>query len=308
MGTALVASVSDFLLKQSNRFPLLTPLQEIELGRAIRAWQDHPDGPSAAPERVQRAGKRALDRFVMSNIRLAHKIARGYRDRGVSWDDLTQAAVEGLITAYRKFKPELGYRSSSYAVWYCRLACQQAVSQMGTTIKLPISASDALGRLTRSWEVFSREHGRNPTEAELAEAAGMEVEQLRHLRQLAAMASVFSLDAKGRHPAGDNSDLRSLTCLADVVPAKGDPSEDLHRRECTRRLQRMVEDSDTLGPQERMVINERYLGEDSAPLPRLARLLHVNQAFVAELEARALRTLRTPLEGEASDYLALLAA
>jgi RNA polymerase sigma factor (sigma-70 family) len=293
------------MLKSAARYPLLTPLQEVELGRAIRAWQDHPDGPDQAPPRLQRAGKRALDRFVCSNIRLAHSLAKRYTDRGVPLEDLMQASIIGMIEAYRKFKPELGYRSSSYAIWYARQACQQLLAQMGQTLRLPVHTCDAMGRILKAARLFTEEHGRPPSQAELAASAGMTEAQLERLNELVANSRMVSIDDS---PDGiGNSGL--LGENRTMVPING-PSQErcalqrLHQSELAERLQRALEGHPEISDQQRFVLRQLYLESEPVNAVRLAYVLNMNRASILDMERQALEALRLDLGVDALDAVA----
>jgi RNA polymerase sigma factor (sigma-70 family) len=291
-----VSDLVQDMLKSAARYPLLTPLQELELGRAIRAWQDHPDGPDGAPERIRKAGKRALDRFVVCNIRLAHHVARRYSDRGVPLEDLMQASLIGMMEAYRKFKPELGYRSSSYAIWYARQSCQQILAQMGQTLRLPVHTCDAIGRVARCRRVFIEEHGRAPSQAELSAACGMSEKQLAQLNDLVARSRMVSIDAQVRGSDG-----------AAMAPASGGDLplcaiDGLHQSDMAQHLRQVLESHEGLCGQQRFILRQLYLEQEPPNVVRLAYLLHMSRASVIDLKQRALDALKermAPNEGEA---------
>ena len=94
-------------LNQAGRYPLLTPSQELTLGRQVRDWQDHAD----PPHDVVRRGQRARDRFVRANLRLVVAVAGRYRSVPSQYsDDLIQAGNLGLIRAVERFDPARGYK------------------------------------------------------------------------------------------------------------------------------------------------------------------------------------------------------
>lgn len=125
----LVGKDIDWQMQQVRRLPVPSHREQIVLGRAIRAWQDHPDGPDAAPARVQRAGRKALNRLVTGNLRLVCRQIKAYASSCLESEDLLQAGSEGLIAAALRFKPGLGYTFSTYATWWVR----QSMQRLGTT-------------------------------------------------------------------------------------------------------------------------------------------------------------------------------
>jgi RNA polymerase sigma factor (sigma-70 family) len=272
------------LLLQARRYPLLSAEQEIELGRQIRQWQDWPDGANNAPRKVARSGKKALDRFVLSNIKLAYSVARRYRDRGVPLSDLTQCALEGLTTASLRFQPELGYRASSYAIWYCKHACQVAMAQQGSPMRLPIYVADALRKLSITEQALLNRNGARPTPAQLGDACGLTAEKVLSLRSVAHTCSVLSLDHTG-HQGGS---------LLDSISAPGGHAEELQRQETRRQLEELLESLPC--PQARAVLHLRHLAPEPQTPVRVAGALNLSRRQVFDLEAAALERMRSMLE------------
>lgn len=292
---------ADFLLEAAGRFPLLTAEQEIELGRAIRAWQDHDGGPDAAPKAIQRRGRRALDRFTLCNLRLAHYVARRYTGRGVPLEDLMQAAAEGLMQAYKRFDPSLGYRSSSYAVWWAQQACQVLVAQQGNGLKLPTTVSEKLRKLARISQKLIGELGRLPSSQELEQAAGLNAGQLSDLQAARRRADVRSLN--GSLEGGSGSGRQTLL---DVVEGGVDPSDAIEREEIQALLHTLITSAPELTPQQRVLLQCRYLSEKPPSIARLASELHMNRETCRRMERAALATLKALLPPEIAAYRTLL--
>jgi len=179
-----------------GRIPMLTAAEEIELGTLIQKSQQ----PGATP-REKRAGRRARDRFVRANLRLAvsyvtKRCNRLSRLHGGT-EDLIQAANEGLIKAVERFDPARGYRFSTYAYWWIR----QAVGKFADTqrsIAIPGSHSQHLGRLAAIERRLTGELNRPPTPDEIAEALGCSVAVLEQViengRPIGSLDQVVSDD------------------------------------------------------------------------------------------------------------------
>jgi RNA polymerase primary sigma factor len=155
-----------------GREPLLTPAEELELGRMIRLHQDHPE---PCPPGIRRRGLRARDRFVRANLRLVvsyvskrcHRLTRIH-----GTEDLIQAGNLGLIQAVDKFDPARGYRFSTYGYWWIMQSINKWIDQNGRSIAIPGSHSQYLGKIGPATRRLEGELGRLPTPAEIAEALG----------------------------------------------------------------------------------------------------------------------------------------
>ena len=155
-----------------GREPLLTPAEELELGRMVRLWLDH---PARCPPGIRRRGLRARDRFVRANLRLVvsyvskrcHRLTRIH-----GMEDLIQAGNLGLIQAVDKFDPARGYRFSTYGYWWIMQSINKWIDQNGRSITIPGSHSQYLGRIGPATRRLEGELGRPPTHQEIAEALG----------------------------------------------------------------------------------------------------------------------------------------
>lgn len=224
-------------LDQIGRIPLLTPAEEIELGNQIQAWLNHPAGPDACPPGLKRRGKRAKDRFVNANLRLAvsyisnhcHRLAKRH-----SIEDLIQAANEGLIRAVERFDPTRGYRFSTYAYWWIRQAVNRYCDLHGRTVAIPGSHSQHLGRLGPITRRLQRELNRTPTRAELAAELGV---SLRVLEQLLINAKpIASLDMV----ISDDDNLQLVDVIASYDQSLEEAEEQQQRWKQAEQLRNLI--------------------------------------------------------------------
>lgn len=107
-------------LQEIRKFPMLEPEEEYMLAKA---WVENEDSKSA-------------HKLVTSHLRLAAKIAMGYRGYGLPQAEVISEANVGLMQAVKKFDPEKGFRLSTYAMWWIRAAIQEYVLRSWSMVKL----------------------------------------------------------------------------------------------------------------------------------------------------------------------------
>ncbi len=257
-------------MHEAGRYPLLTAAEEVALAK-----------------RIERGDRAAKERMINSNLRLVVSIATRYQGHGLALLDLIQEGVIGLNRAVEKFDWRRGYKFSTYGTWWIRQACQRAISNQSTTIRVPTHVHERRLRLARAQRQLEAATGTAPTAEELAEATGLE---LRHVEEaLAAVEASVSLNqAVGEEGDGELGDLFPDPAATDPVEA----ADDALRRESVRRA------LDGLPERERRVLELRFgLGGDAASLEAIAHELGIGRESVRQLEENALAALGEELEG-----------
>ena len=107
-------------MQEIRKFPLLEPEEEYMLAKR---WADHQDTEAA-------------HRMVTSHLRLAAKIAMGYRGYGLPQAEVISEANVGLMQAVKRFDPERGFRLATYAMWWIRASIQEYILRSWSLVKL----------------------------------------------------------------------------------------------------------------------------------------------------------------------------
>ncbi|WP_147124379.1 RNA polymerase sigma factor RpoH [Shimia ponticola] len=107
-------------LQEIRKFPMLEPEEEYMLAKA---WVENEDSASA-------------HKMVTSHLRLAAKIAMGYRGYGLPQAEVISEANVGLMQAVKRFDPEKGFRLATYAMWWIRASIQEYILRSWSLVKL----------------------------------------------------------------------------------------------------------------------------------------------------------------------------
>ena len=107
-------------MQEIRKFPMLEHEEEYMLAKR---WVDHQDSSAA-------------HKLVTSHLRLAAKIAMGYRGYGLPQAEVVSEANVGLMQAVKRFDPDKGFRLSTYAMWWIRASIQEYILRSWSLVKL----------------------------------------------------------------------------------------------------------------------------------------------------------------------------
>ncbi len=249
--------------------PLLTAQQEVDLAK-----------------RIENGDAEALEKFIMSNLRLVVSVAKRYTGRGLPLLDLIQEGNIGLMRAVQKYDWRKGFKFSTYATWWIRQAVTRAIADKARTIRLPVHMGEAITRLNQVTQRLTQELGREPTEEELAAALGVGVQKVRDAIKAAHVPS--SLEA----PIGEEEESELADLVADEVSQQ--PDEAVYEMLLKRETQEAL--GSILTPREQLVLQLRFgLGNGHVyPLEKIGEVLGITRERVRQIEAKALEKLRHP--------------
>ncbi len=254
----------DLFLRELRRYPLLSADEEKALAR-----------------RVEAGDQEAKERMINSNLRLVVSIARRYQNQELTLLDLIQEGTLGLIRAVEKFDWRKGFRFSTYATLWIQQAIQRALANQSRVIRLPVHVVEHQQRISRAERDLVTRLGREPTDAELAEAARLPEARVAQVRDMPR--AVTSLD----RPVGEEGDATLGDLMASEDP---EPAADLEVSLQSELLERALSD---LPERDAQVLRWRYGLDGSEPrtLQDVGRELGITRERVRQIEQGALRRL-----------------
>jgi RNA polymerase sigma-B factor len=275
----------------ASSFPTITELglQEPPSGAsAPRAYP--PEGAErdararadrALLERAHRGDQEAREQLVQRFLPLARQLARRYQRGGEALDDLIQVASLGLLKAIDRFDPARTTAFSSFAVPTILGELKRHFRDKGWSVRVPRDLQELAVKLEPTTEALSREIGRVPTTAELAERLGVNAEQLLEAREAASAYRAVSLD----RPREDDDEGDGLAAAFGVEDSGFSEAEDAATVEHLMRV---------LSEREREVLRLRF-AEDLTQAEIGARI-GVSQMHVSRIIRQALTQLQHAVE------------
>ena len=230
----------------------------------------------------------AKDELVRCNLRLVVNVAKHYTGRGLTLLDLVQEGNIGLMKAAERYQHRKGFKFSTYATWWIRQGITRSLADQSRTIRIPVHQTEASNRILRASRRLVQQLGRQPRLEEVASTMRMRPDRLHETIQ------AFQEPVALEHRVGDGgTELGELLPDQQAVP----PDAHVNRTELTREMDRIL---GTLTPREQTVIRLRFgIGEDQArTLEQVGQHLSVTRERIRQIEAKALKKLKTPMVKE----------
>lgn len=267
-------------LREINHIDRITPEEEVRLTALIK--------------RGGKAGVRAKEQLIKSNLRFVVSVANQYKKYGMELTDLISEGNIGLIKAAELFDETRGFKFISYAVWWIRQSILNALATNGTIVRVPLNQHNILAKYHQLQNETMQKEQRILGIEEFAEKNGYSQDQIMSVIQATTKAK--SVDA---HVAEDSETTFVDTMLSNSASDKTMDKESLHI-ELKRLIQKVLDD------RERTVLCN-YYGIDcsSKSLEEIAIMFGKSRERTRQLCTKAIEKLRLcPYSSRLVDYLA----
>lgn len=263
-------------LQEIRKFPLLEPEEEYMLAKR---WADHQDAEAA-------------HKLVTSHLRLAAKIAMGYRGYGLPQAEVISEANVGLMQAVKRFDPDKGFRLATYAMWWIRASIQEYILRSWSLVKLGTTSAQKklffnLRKAKAKLGALEEGDLRPENVARIARDLNVSENEVVDMNRRLAGA-----DASLNATVGSDGD--SVTQWQDWLEDEDADQATAYeeRDELDARRELLAAAMSVLNDREREILAARRLTDDPVTLEELAGRYRVSRERIRQIEVRAFEKLQ----------------
>jgi RNA polymerase sigma-32 factor len=272
-------------MQDIRKFPMLEPDEEYMLAKR---WVDHEDTDAA-------------HKMVTSHLRLAAKIAMGYRGYGLPQAEVISEANVGLMQAVKRFDPEKGFRLATYAMWWIRASIQEYVLRSWSMVKL--GTTSAQKKL-----FFNLRKAKNRIGA--LEEGDLRPENVTRIANDLGVTEAEVTSMNRRMSGGDASLNATVGSEGEgtmqwqdwLEDESADQAGDYEAKdELDMRRELMAEAMGVLNDREKDILVQRRLAEKTVTLEDLSGQYSVSRERIRQIELRAFEQLPTKMQALARE-------
>jgi RNA polymerase sigma-32 factor len=258
-----------------RRFALLERDQEFALARR---WREHGD-------------RNAADQLVTSHLRLAAKVAMNYRGYGLPVSEIISEANVGLMQAVNRFEPEMGFRFSTYAIWWIRAAIQDYILRSWSLVKIGTTASQKklffkLRSAKSKIAAFENSDLRPDQVTLIATDLGVKDQDVIDMNRRLGGDASLNAPIHDDGQAGEWQDtLVDETPSPEAIIVAHDETD--HRHDA------LVRAIGVLDHRERRIFEARHLADEPVTLEDLAAEFNVSRERIRQIEVRAFEKVQS---------------
>ena len=263
-------------LQEIRKFPLLEPEEEYMLAKR---WVEEQDTEAA-------------HRMVTSHLRLAAKIAMGYRGYGLPQSEVISEANVGLMQAVKRFDPEKGFRLATYAMWWIRASIQEYILRSWSLVKLGTTSG-------QKKLFFNLRKAKNRIGA--LEEGDLHPDNVKRIATDLGVTETEVISMNRRMSGGDASLNATVGSEGEGTMQWQDWLEDesadqagdyAERDEMDTRRELLGEAMSVLNERERDILTQRRLSEETITLEDLSTQYGVSRERIRQIEVRAFEKLQ----------------
>ena len=258
-------------LSEINNIPSLTKEEEFMLAKAYLEEHD----------------LEAAHKLVKSHLKLVAKIAMQYKNYGLPITELVSEGNLGLMQAVKKYDPELGFRLSTYAMWWIKSSIQEYVLRSWSLVKIGTTAAQkklffSLRKIKNKITDTNERPVNESDYQKIAKELGVSVKEVSEMDQRLSGADI-SLNR-----SFNNNDDSCGEMIEFIPETKPSPEIVLEKSQILNKQKRILAEAmQILNDREIKILTARKLNDSPSTLDTLSIEYSISKERVRQIENKA---------------------
>jgi len=229
--------------------------------------------------------QRLRQQMIAGNIRLVAFVANKHKTTALSFDDLVQEGVVGLIKAVERFDPYRGFQFSTYAIPWIKQAISRLIVKQEKIVRLPVALAEKASAVFEAMRQAYLQTERWPSIEQLKTLCDLSENEIKAIRSY--YQATHSLDEAADAEEDEGQALMERMKQQQFAL----PLDELIDHDLTQYIDQVVS---TLPDKEASILNMRFglKNHTEMTLQAIADQLQVSRERVRQIQNEALKKLK----------------
>ncbi|MCC8415932.1 MAG: RNA polymerase sigma factor RpoH [Rickettsia endosymbiont of Gnoriste bilineata] len=263
-------------LQKINKVPSLSQEEEFLLAKAYLEQND----------------LEAAHKLVTSHLKLVAKIAIRYRNYGLPLNELVSEGNLGLMQAVKKYNPDLGFRLSTYALWWIKASIYEYVLKSWSLVKMGTTAAQkklffSLGKIKHK---IANLYSRAVTDRDFVQIAQELGVTTNEVSEMNARLSGPDLSLNNLVNGDDNSSSELIEFLPETRPSQ--ELRLISQEDSANKHNLLTQAMKILNDRELHILTERKLTDSPKTLDTLSMEYKISKERIRQIENAAFEKVK----------------
>ncbi len=236
-------------------------------------------------QRIQEELELERQKIINANLRLVISIAKKYRDKDLSFMELVDEGILGMMEAIKRFDYKRGFRFTTYGAWWIQLVISQATFDQTRNIRIPMHLCGMLKKYRKLENKYNGKYSDSEKHERILADLGVTHEKFN---------SVLMVDSHNISSFDLNLDDKQEPSIIDNyidTLQLAMPEQDLEKLDIKDTLHSVISD---LSPRERKIITMRFGLNNSkeATLEEISKNIGITRERVRQIQNSVLLKLK----------------
>ncbi|XAO72595.1 MAG: sigma-70 family RNA polymerase sigma factor [Candidatus Vidania fulgoroideorum] len=223
--------------------------------------------------------------MIESNLRLIISISKNYFNRGMSFLDLIQEGIIGLIKSIEKFDYKKGFKFSTYSTWWIKQSMTRAIADQSRLIRIPVHMNENLNKINYVILNYKNKKNKEPNIKYLSKKTKLKEEKIEKIINISKKP--ISLNSKINKENTNGSEIN------EIIPDNNEKTnieKEILIKESNKIINKIL---NCIPKKERTIVKMRFgINKKQFTLEKIGKKFGVTRERIRQIESKAIKRLK----------------